>query len=140
MLNENPRFVTNHTKLLYRVIVNYVRGKRFCVFSKRLEILTRISRHPNYISKELIYSNLHPTKGVQAAIHMDRIWKNPKPEFVFFGAVTFGEFTLTNSWSRALLEKLPIVQLLKNFPAFYGTRRYIIVFTRSLHWSLSSAR
>jgi hypothetical protein len=26
---------------------------------------------------------------------------------------------LTHSWSRALLEKLPTVQLLKIFPAFY---------------------
>jgi hypothetical protein len=32
------------------------------------------------------------------------------------------------------------VQLLKNFPAFYGTRRFITVFTRALHWSLSCAR
>jgi hypothetical protein len=30
------------------------------------------------------------------------------------------------------------VQLLKNFPAFYGTRRFITVFTRALHWSLLS--
>jgi hypothetical protein len=31
-------------------------------------------------------------------------------------------FFITNltSWRSALLEKLPIVQLLKNFPAFYG--------------------
>jgi hypothetical protein len=28
------------------------------------------------------------------------------------------------------------VQLLKNFPAFYGTRRFITVFTRALHWFL----
>jgi hypothetical protein len=33
------------------------------------------------------------------------------------------------SWSWALLEKPPIVQLLKNFPEFYGTRRFIAVFT-----------
>jgi hypothetical protein len=32
------------------------------------------------------------------------------------------------------------VQLLKNFPAFYGTRRLITVFTRALHWSLSLTR
>jgi hypothetical protein len=32
------------------------------------------------------------------------------------------------------------VQLLKNFPAFYGMRRFITVFTRALHWSLSWAR
>jgi hypothetical protein len=37
----------------------------------------------------------------------------------------------------ALLEKLPIVQLLKKFPAFYGTRKCITVYTRALHWSLS---
>jgi hypothetical protein len=48
--------------------------------------------------------------------------------------------SLTHSWSWALLEKLPIVQLLKNFPAFYGTRKFITVFTRALHWSLSWAR
>jgi hypothetical protein len=28
----------------------------------------------------------------------------------------------------------------KNFPAFYGSRRFITVFTRALHWSLSWAR
>jgi hypothetical protein len=47
---------------------------------------------------------------------------------------------LAHSWSWDLLEKLPIVQLLKNFPAFYGTRRFITGFTRALHWSLSWAR
>jgi hypothetical protein len=34
-----------------------------------------------------------------------------------------------------LLEKLPMVQPLKNFPAFYGTRRFTTVSTRALHWS-----
>jgi hypothetical protein len=34
-------------------------------------------------------------------------------------------------------EKLPVVQLLKNFPAFYGTRRFITVFTKALRWSIS---
>jgi hypothetical protein len=29
----------------------------------------------------------------------------------------------------SLLEMLPIVQLLENFPAFYGTRRFITAFT-----------
>jgi hypothetical protein len=48
--------------------------------------------------------------------------------------------SLTHSWSWALLKKLPIVLPLKNFPAFYGTRRFITAFTRALHWSLSWAR
>jgi hypothetical protein len=38
---------------------------------------------------------------------------------------------ITHPWSWALLEKLSIVQLLKNLPAFYGTRRFITVFTRA---------
>jgi hypothetical protein len=41
------------------------------------------------------------------------------------------------SWSRGLLEKPPAVQLVKKFPAFYGTQRFITIFTRAHHWSLS---
>jgi hypothetical protein len=48
--------------------------------------------------------------------------------------------TFTHSWKWVLLEKPLIVQLLKNFPAFYGTLRFITVFTRALHWSLSWTR
>jgi hypothetical protein len=48
--------------------------------------------------------------------------------------------SLTHSWSWALLKKFPIVQLLENFPAFYGTRRFITAITRALHRSLSWAR
>jgi len=42
-------------------------------------------------------------------------------------------FTLFNwllPWNRVLLEKLIITHLLKKFPAFYGTRKFITVFTR----------
>jgi hypothetical protein len=46
----------------------------------------------------------------------------------------------THSWSRALLEKPPIVQLLKNFPSFYGTRRFSTMFIKVLYWSLFGAR
>jgi hypothetical protein len=41
------------------------------------------------------------------------------------------------SWSFVLLEKPPVVQLLKNFLAFYGTRKFLTVFTITLHWSLT---
>jgi hypothetical protein len=46
----------------------------------------------------------------------------------------------THSRSWALLEKLSTVQLFKDFPAFYGTRRFITAFTRALHWFLFWAR
>ena len=42
-------------------------------------------------------------------------------------------------WSRALLEKLTGLQLVKKFSAFYGTRRFITAFTSARHLSLSSA-
>jgi hypothetical protein len=49
-------------------------------------------------------------------------------------------YLLTYLQSWALLEKPPIVQLLKNFPVFYGTRKFITVFTRVLQWPLSWTR
>jgi len=36
---------------------------------------------------------------------------------------------LFTPWSRVILEKLTGSQLVKNFPAFYGTRRFITAFT-----------
>jgi len=36
--------------------------------------------------------------------------------------------------------KLTVTQLVKKFPALYGTRSLITVFTRARHWLLFSAR
>jgi hypothetical protein len=43
-------------------------------------------------------------------------------------------------WSRVLPEKLKRPELLKKFPAFYGTRRFITAFTRARHLSICWAR
>jgi hypothetical protein len=43
-------------------------------------------------------------------------------------------------WNRVVLEKLIVTQLVKEFNAFYETRRFITVFTRACHWSLFWAR
>ena len=40
-------------------------------------------------------------------------------------------------WCRVLLEKLTGLQLVKKFPAFHGTRRFITALTRVRHMSLS---
>ena len=56
------------------------------------------------------------------------------------------EVSATNFWmnlylltpcSRVLLEKLTGLQPVKNFSAFYGTRRFITAFTSAHHMSLS---
>jgi len=39
-------------------------------------------------------------------------------------------------WSRVLVEKLTGLLLVKKFPAFYGTRRFITAFTSARHLSL----
>ena len=46
---------------------------------------------------------------------------------------------LLTPWCRVLLEKLTGLQLVKKFPAFHGTRRFITTLTRVLHLSLSWA-
>jgi len=48
-------------------------------------------------------------------------------------------YTLLTPWKRVLPEKLTGLQLVKKFPAFYGTRRFISAFTSAGHMSLSSA-
>ena len=46
---------------------------------------------------------------------------------------------LLTPWSRVLLEKLTGFQLVKKFPAFYGTRRFITTFTNARRLPLSCA-
>ena len=46
---------------------------------------------------------------------------------------------LLTTWSRVLFEKLTGSKLVKKFPAFYGTRKFITAFTSARHLSLSWA-
>jgi len=46
---------------------------------------------------------------------------------------------LLTPWTRVLLEKLTGFQLVKKFPAFYGTRRFITTVTSTYHLSLTWA-
>ena len=46
---------------------------------------------------------------------------------------------LLTPWCRVLLEKLTVLQLVKKFPAFHGTRRSITALTSVRHLSLTWA-
>jgi hypothetical protein len=59
---------------------------------------------------------------------------------VWNGLRKYKSNSLTHSLSWAVLQKTPILQLLKNFSAFYGSRRFITAFTRAIHWSQSSVK
>ena len=52
--------------------------------------------------------------------------------------ITLTTYLLT-PWCRVLLEELTGLQLVKKFPAFYGTRRFITALTSVRHLSLSWA-
>ena len=51
----------------------------------------------------------------------------------------FGLTYSLSPWCRVLLERLTGLQLVKNFPAFHGTRRFITALTSIHHLSLSWA-
>jgi hypothetical protein len=55
------------------------------------------------------------------------------------GYLLLAVLTKLTPWSRGLLEKLTVSHLVKKFPAFYGTRRFITAVTRARHLSLSWA-
>jgi hypothetical protein len=48
----------------------------------------------------------------------------------------YTKYLLSYLRSWALLDNLQIEQQIKNFPAFYGIRKFITVLTRIFHWSL----
>ena len=58
------------------------------------------------------------------------------PVYAYLCLLTY----LLTPWCRVLLEKLTGLQLVKKFPAFHGTRRFITAFTSVRHLSLSWAQ
>ena len=49
------------------------------------------------------------------------------------------KYYLLTPWCRVLIDKLTGLQIVKKFPAFYGTRRFITALTSIRHLSLSWA-
>ena len=64
-----------------------------------------------------------------------RIWSD-MVRYTYIFLLTY----LLTPWCRVLHEKLTGLQLVKKFPAFHGTRRFITAFTSVRHLSLSWAR
>jgi hypothetical protein len=66
-----------------------------------------------------------------------REWCDDEPSIVYL--LTYLRTYLLSPYSRVLREKLTGLQLVKEFLAFYGTRRFITAFKIARHLSLSSA-
>ena len=61
---------------------------------------------------------------------------SPLTAFIYSDIIDVVQTILT-PWCRVLLEKLTDLQLVKKFPAFHGTRRFITALTSVRHLSLS---
>ena len=68
-------------------------------------------------------------------------WKHTKqpPVHIVHARQTYNLTYLLTPWCRVLLEKLTGLQLVKKFPAFHGTRRFITALTSVRYLSLSWA-
>jgi hypothetical protein len=76
-----------------------------------------------------------PVMFSEAWVH-PQTFLTPRSSFRHPG-FTFYSSNEQTPWRWALHEKPPVVQLLKNFPTSYGTRRFIPMFTRVFYWFLS---
>jgi hypothetical protein len=91
---------------------------------------------------------------VQSLMGMLWLWRAARPQswtsnFVLSSASNYIKtfwhcllvhVIISTAFIGVLLEKSTVAQLRKNFTTFYGTRRFITVFTRARQWPLSWAR
>ena len=66
-------------------------------------------------------------------------WSHNSSPICLYSAHSRNFTYLLTPWCRLLLEKLTGLQLVKKFPAFHGTRRFITALTSVRHLSLSWA-
>jgi hypothetical protein len=57
--------------------------------------------------------------------------------FIWTNLLTYLLTYILTPWCRILFEKLIVTQLVKKIPLSYGTRRFITVFTKARHWTLT---
>ena len=79
----------------------------------------------------VISQSLHPFQWLPSVIKVWHFIYTENDQHLFTYLLTI--------WSRVLLQKLTGIQLVKKFPAIYGTWRFITTFTSAHHLSLSWA-
>ena len=81
-------------------------------------------------------------EGISVSLLNFYFWKGKGKEMchlltLFLNYFAYLRAYLLIPWSRVSLQNLTGSQLVKKFPAFYGTRRFITAFTSVRHLSLS---
>ena len=100
-----------------------------------------------YINQQNFYQCGFSRRSIRAMLHLSHSSSRYTHMFsrYFVGSVSYRVFRygmicitfLVTPRSRVLLEKLAGPQLVKKFPSFYGTRRFITAFTSAHYLSLS---
>ena len=87
-----------------------------------------------------IVLNMHASSEEKSDDSENSVCEKLEQVFYHFPTNHENSFTyLLTPWCRVLLEKLTVLQLVKKFPAFHGTRRFITALTSVRHLSLSWA-
>ena len=98
---------------------------------KRLRYYTRHCEPPNHTNINVVLNRIRVNQGQNFARKFILVsWTSGMRHRVF-------KTYLLTPWSRVLLENLTGFQLVKKFPIFYGTRRFITAVTSARHLSLS---
>jgi len=106
-----------------------IEGESIWTCSKSVRLSVRCREWGNDI-----YENTRVTEQVLKITHCPK-----QTKLLITSRTTEYEYmrTLLTPWSTVLLEKLTISQVVKKFPAFYGTPRFITAFANAGHVSLS---
>ena len=97
---------------------------------------SRSKRHQNNLSPLTNTKEIRKLLGVLVFHVYCLFYFEPSHIFVVYNKCLI----VLTPWNRVLPEKLTVPQLLKKFPAFYGTRRFITAFTTARQLSLFLAR
>ena len=97
--------------------------------------IQKTSSYPLYLKPTLLL-NFHSHFGPQSCVFLVSLLPYSLPHIV---CLFQRNARILTSWCRVLLEKLTGLQLVKKFPAFHGTRRFITALTSVRQLSLSWA-
>jgi hypothetical protein len=95
------------------------------------ELCTGVAAY--YVKSIVVLSQAKPRYSTEAILKTYAVFINGYMNYLFTYLLDY----LLTAGSRVLLEKLTCAQLVKIFPAFYGTQCFITAFTSALHLSLS---
>ena len=129
----------------YRFTTQSWTATHFCILSLRMGHKRQMKineKHKKYYVKDT--KTTSRTNGQFSLIFLVKCsFVEPPYSYIILIQPTIHTYIhtyLLTPWCRVLLEKLTGLQLVKKFPAFHGTRRFITALTSVRHLSLSWAR